>query len=239
MQNHIPIKYWHEDEQPREKLLLRGRNSLSDAELIAILLGTGSSTTNEFGQKVSKSAIDLAKEILALGNNELYKVCSLGVEEFQSIKGIGEAKAITIVAALELGHRRRMAEILTEPLKINNSKDAYNILRIYLEDLQVEQFWILLLNRSNTVIKQLKISEGGYTGTVAEPSLILKQAILNNAKSLILCHNHPSGNLMPSMADKELTKKIKQAAQYLDICIFDHIIVTHSSYYSFADNGEL
>jgi DNA repair protein RadC len=223
------IKYWSKDERPREKLLIKGAENLSPAELLAILVHNG--TRN-------KSAIDLAREIMLLGKNNLSELGRLSVKELMKIKGIGEAKAVTIAAALELG-RRRQASHPQEKTRINSSLDTGQYLQTMLKDYSHEVFAVLFLNRANKVNHFEIVSEGGITGTVADPRIILKKALEENAVSLILCHNHPSGNLKPSRADEELTTKIKHAAAFLDIKVLDHIIVSEEGYYSFADEGLL
>ncbi len=223
------IKQWAKDDRPREKLLLKGAENLSDSELLAILIHNGSK---------NKSAVDLAKEILKLGKDNLIELGKLSIKEFTKIKGIGEAKAITIAAALELGRRRQAAVSFTKPV-ITSSHEIANYLQIKLKDLRHEVFGVLFLNRANKVNHFEIISEGGITGTVADPRIILKKALEEDAVSLILCHNHPSGSLKPSRSDEELTNKIKEAAKYFDIKILDHLIVSDSGYYSFADEGIL
>ncbi len=221
------IKTWAEDDRPREKLLLKGRSALSDAELIAILLGSGSREL---------SAVDLAKHILSSTGNRLNDLARLQVADLCKFKGIGEAKAISIVAALELGRRRREEEVGVKP-KISSSRDAYELLNSKLADLDHEEFWILILSRSNQVKEKVCISRGGISGTVVDARLIFKHAIEQLASGVILCHNHPSGNLKPSDADLELTRKLKAAGQLLDIKVYDHIIFTDQGYFSFADEG--
>ena len=223
------IKEWAKDDRPREKLLLNGPESLSHSELIAILIGHG---TRE------KSALDLAKDILQLSKNNLPELSKLTVKEFMKVKGIGEAKAITIVAAMELG-RRRQALASREKAIITISADVATYLQTLLKDHRREVFAVLFLNRANKINHFEIISEGGMTGTVADPRIILKKALEEDAVSLILCHNHPSGSLKPSRADEELTKKIKEAAKYFDISVLDHLIVSEDGYYSFADEGIL
>ena len=228
-QQKYSIKQWAKDDRPREKLLLNGAESLSNSELLAILIHNGSK---------EKSAVDLAKEILKLGKDNLSELGKLSIKDLMKIKGIGPAKAITIAAALELGRRRQS----TEPLKktaISSSNEIASYLQTKLKDYNHEVFAVLFLNRANKINHFEIISEGGITGTVADPRIILKKALEENAVSLILCHNHPSGSLKPSRADEELTLKIKEAARYLDITVLDHIIVSDSGYYSFADEGVL
>lgn len=229
-QQKTSIKNWAEDDKPREKLMLKGRNSLSDAELIAILIGSGNR---------DESAVELSKRILRSVNDNLIELSKLSISQLQNnFKGIGEAKAISIIAALELGKRRRSAEVLQKN-KISNSKDAFEVFQNYVSDIQHEEFWVMMLSRSNNIIKTTSISEGGVAGTVVDPKKIFKLALENNASSLILCHNHPSGNIMPSDADFRLTRKIKAAGEMLEININDHLIIGDEKYYSFADQGEL
>jgi DNA repair protein RadC len=223
------IKQWAKDDRPREKLLLKGPETLSDSELLAILIVNG---TRE------KSALDLAKDVLKLGKNNLPELSKLTVKELMKIKGIGEAKAIAIVAAMELG-RRRQALASREKSIVTSSSDVATYLQTLLKDHRREVFAVLFLNRANKINHFEIISEGGMTGTVADPRIILKKALEEDAVSLILCHNHPSGSLKPSRADEELTLKIKEAAKYFDIKVLDHLIVSDDGYYSFADEGIL
>lgn len=225
----IPIKDWAVDDRPREKLLLKGRAALSDAELIAILVATGSK---------EDSAVGLSKKILALSRNSLNDLGRFSVTDFRKIKGIGKAKAITIVAALELG-RRRKEEATAAQVKIQTSKDSYRFFEPFLSDLPHEEFWILLLNSGNKILGYKRISEGGIVGTIADMKIIFKHAVELLASSIVLCHNHPSGNTKPSMADIVLTKKLKESGALLDIAIVDHIIIGEKSYFSFADGGIL
>ena len=227
--NNYSIKNWAKDERPREKLLAHGSETLSNSELLAILINNG--TRN-------KSAIELAKEILALGKNNLQELGKLSVKELMKIKGIGEAKAITIAAALEIGRRRQATDAI-EKKAMKSSKDIAAFLSGKINDNQREVFAVLFLNQSNRINHFEIISEGGITGTVADPRIILKKALEENATNIVLCHNHPSGSLKPSRADEELTKKIKSAASFHDITVIDHIIVSDHGYYSFADEGLL
>lgn len=226
---HLSINKWAEEDRPREKLLLKGKSNLSDAELIGILLGSGTKTL---------SAVDLAKQILKHANNDLHTLAKLSVNELMKFKGIGEAKAISIVSALELGRRRKDAEP-TKVIQIKSSQDAFDYLMPDLSDLPHEEFWIILLKRNNTVIRKEQVSLGGISGTVADPKIIFKKAIDAGASSIILAHNHPSGSLKPSYADIQLTKKLKQAGDLLDISIHDHIICADHKYYSFADESNM
>jgi DNA repair protein RadC len=225
----LKILSWAEEDRPREKLLIKGKSALSDAELIGILIGSGT---------ISMSAVDLAKVILNDVNNNLNELAKLSVKDLQKFKGIGEAKAISIMSALELGRRRKESD-LPKKLRITSSKDVYDMMAANLLDLPHEEFWVLLLNRANAVIKKVQISTGGVAGTVADPKLIFKTALENLASSIILVHNHPSGNMMPSQADKELTKKMKEAGKLLDIPVLDHVIFADRVFYSFADEGIL
>ena len=223
------ILSWAEEDRPREKLLLKGKGALSDAELIAILIGSG---TREL------SAVDLSKIILQKASNNLNELAKLSLKDLMKIKGIGEAKAISIAAALELGRRRKDSDVVRRP-KITSSKDAYEQIRSYLMDLPHEEFWVLLLTRSNEVIRPVQISQGGISGTVADPKIIFKSALEHLASSMILVHNHPSGNLKPSEADKELTRRLVTSGKLLDIPVLDHLIVSELGYLSFADEGML
>jgi DNA repair protein RadC len=223
------IKNWALDDRPREKLFSKGAATLSNSELLAILINNGSK---------EKSALDLAKEILQLGSNNLNELGKLTLKEFQQIKGIGEAKAVTIAAALELGRRRQAATAFDKPA-IKSSIDIATYLRAIIKDYSYEVFAVLFLNQANKVNHFEIISKGGITGTVADPRIILKRALEEDATSIILCHNHPSGNLQPSKADELVTKNIKEAAKYFDIKVLDHIIVSEEGYFSFADEGIL
>lgn len=230
MQEHkYSIKQWAKDDRPREKLLSKGAENLSNSELLAILIHNGTR---------DRTAVDLAKDILKLGKDNLNELGKLSVKELMKIKGIGEAKAIAIAAALELG-RRRQGSLLLKRTVVNASNDIAEYLRSALKDYRHEVFAVIFLNRANKVKHFEIISEGGITGTIADPRIILKKALDEDAVSLILCHNHPSGSLKPSRADEELTIKIKEAAKYFDIRVIDHIIVSESGYYSFADEGIL
>lgn len=226
---YVPIHEWAEDDRPREKLLLKGKQSLSDAELIAILMGSGSK---------NESAVDLAKRILKSSKDNLIELSKLGVKDLIKFKGVGEAKAISIIAALELGKRRRREEAL-EKKKIGSSIDVFEYFSGILSDSNYEAFYILLLNRANKVIREIQISEGGLSGTVADPKKIFKLALEHNASAIILCHNHPSGNIKPSDADIKLTHKLRNAGEMLDLPVIDHIILGEENYYSFADEGKL
>ena len=223
------IKNWATDDRPREKLLIKGPASLSNSELLAILINNGSK---------SKSAVELAKEVLKLGHDNLNELGKLSLNDFKQIKGIGEAKSITIAAALELGRRRHAGSSLEKPV-IKSSREIAEYLQTLLKDYTHEVFAVVFLNQANKINHFEIISSGGITGTVADPRIILKKALENNAVSIVLSHNHPSGSLHPSRADEELTKKIKEAAKYFDIKVIDHIIVSEDGFYSFADEGIL
>jgi DNA repair protein RadC len=224
----VSIKSWAEDDRPREKLLNKGSAALSDAELIAILIGSGNR---------KMSAVELSQLILRESDNNLGNLARKSLHDLMQYSGIGEAKAISIVAALELGRRRKGEAKLSKP-KISSSRHAYEELN-HLIDLSHEEFWVLLLNRANEVIDRIKVSSGGVSGTVADARLIFKPAIQRLASGVVLAHNHPSGNLKPSQADIDLTKKLKEGGTLIDINIIDHLIVTDAGYYSFADEGML
>lgn len=223
------IKNWAEDDRPREKLVQNGAGTLSNSELLAILINNGTR---------KKSAIDLAKEILKLGKDNLNELGRLTIKDFQKVGGIGPAKAITIAAALELGRRRQGADALEKP-SMTTSSNVAQYLRSILQDEHREVFVVVFLNRANRINGHHIVSTGGITGTVADPRIILKKALEENATGIILSHNHPSGNINPSREDISLTKKIKEAAGYLDITVLDHIIIGNDKYFSFADSGEL
>jgi DNA repair protein RadC len=225
----FPITSWSEADKPREKLLEKGRSVLSDAELIGILIGSGSK---------NESAVELAKRILNSIDNDLNELGKLSVNDFTKFKGIGEAKAIAIVAALELG-RRRKDKGSAERAKISRSKDAFDLISNQFEDLMHEEFWVLYLDRSNKIITKQNLSKGGVSGTVVDARLLFKQAVECLASGIVLCHNHPSGNLKPSEEDLKLTKRLKEAAKLLDMVILDHLILAGKDFYSFADNGIL
>ncbi len=223
----LSIKSWAEDDRPREKLLLKGKGALSDAELIAILIGSGSR---------SESAVDLSKKILNSIDNSINKLGKLTVLDLQKFKGIGEAKAISIITALELGRRRRLEEAIVLP-KITSSKEVFSIMQPIIGELQHEEFWIIFLNNSNKVLYKQQSSKGGLTGTLVDVRLVFKKAIELYATAIILCHNHPSGKLQPSNADKLITSKLKNAGETLDIKVLDHLIITENAYFSFADEN--
>jgi len=224
---HLKIMSWAEEDRPREKLVNKGKAVLTDAELLGILLGSGTKNL---------TAVDLAKQILASVNNDLNKLAKLNVNELQKFNGVGLAKAITIVSALELGRRRNESES-SKSEKITSAKDVYQVMRPLLLDLDTEEFWIILLNRSNHIIKKDRISSGGVSGTVVDPKVIFKSAIQNLASSFILIHNHPSGNIQPSQDDIEITRKLSQSGKTLELPVLDHLIFTNDKYFSFADEG--
>jgi DNA repair protein RadC len=223
----LKITDWAVEDRPREKLYQKGTSSLSDAELLAILIGSGTR---------ARSAVDLGRELLSKVDNNLNSLGKLSINDITKIHGIGNARAITIAAALELGRRRKQAE-LPETLQIKCSKDVFDLISPALSDLPHEEFWILFLNRSNKVISRMKLSQGGLSGTVTDVRIVMKKAIENLASGIIVCHNHPSGNLNPSESDSRITNKIKEAGILLDIQLLDHLIITDKEYYSFADNG--
>ncbi len=223
----LSIPSWAEEDRPREKLLARGRQALSNAELIAILIGSGNR---------EESAVELSKRILSSIANDLHELGKVSVQDLQKFKGIGEAKAITIVAALELGRRRKVAEPKKKKI-ITSSNEAYEEMQPLLDDLTHEQFWILLLSRSNQIISKVQISSGGISGTVVDARLIFKPALEALASGIILFHNHPSGNLKPSHQDIEITNKLVKGAKSLDMTILDHLIISERGFYSFKDEG--
>ena len=225
----MKITDWAVEDRPRERLWSKGPSSLSDAELLAILIGSG--TRNH-------SALDLARELLAMAGNSLGDLGRLSAGEIRKIRGVGEAKAVTIAAALELGRRRKIAEIGENP-QIRSSSDVYNIMCPVMEDLNHEEFWILFLNRANRVTGRMKISQGGVSGTVTDVRIVMKKAIESLASGLVICHNHPSGNNSPSDSDIRITQKIKEAGALMDIQLLDHLIIAGKDYYRFADNGAL
>lgn len=226
-QNNFPITNWSEDDRPREKLMLKGKSALSDAELIAILIGSGNR---------NESAVDLSKRILSGVNNNLNALGKLSMASLIEYKGIGEAKAISIIAALELGRRRRTEEAV-QLVKITSSKAIFELMQPIVGELPHEEFWIIYLNNSNKVLSKSQLSKGGITGTLVDVRIVFKKALELGATALILCHNHPSGTLVPSEADKHITKKLKLAGESLEVKVLDHVIVTENSYFSFVDSG--
>lgn len=229
IEKHLGIKAWAEEDRPREKLLLKGKTALSDAELIAILIGSGSR---------DETAVELSKRILSSASNNLNQLGKMSIVDLQKFKGIGEAKAISIAAALELGRRRKETDAVKR-VKVTASSVVFENMREVMEDLPHEEFWVLLLNRGNQILERVNISKGGVSQTVVDTKIVFKMAIDKLASSIILCHNHPSGNLKPSEADKQLTKKIKEAGRILDLPVLDHLIFADNTYFSFADEGLL
>lgn len=226
---YLSIKKWAADDRPREKLIARGVKSLSDAELLAILIGSGTKNV---------SAVEVGRTLLSNSDNKLSQLGRKSISDFVKTKGIGEAKAITIIAALELGLRRKHTEISEKP-KITSSKEAFDFIHSFISDIAHEEFWVVFLNRSNRIIDKYKLSQGGISGTVIDVRLLLKRALEVLASSLVICHNHPSGNLQPSDNDIKITDKIKTAAQQMDIKLLDHLIIFDNSYLSFCDEGLL
>lgn len=223
------LKSWSEEDRPREKMMIKGREALSNSELLAILLGSGNT---------EQTAVGLAKSVLQSVNGDLNELGRNSLGDFMKFKGIGEAKSITIAAALELGRRRQLASPKASPL-ITDSQAAYNVIAPIIEDSQIEQFWVLLLSTSCRLLKKVKIGSGGVSSVIADPRLIFKAAIENLATHVILIHNHPSGNLQPSKQDINLTNKLVEGAKYLDIRVQDHLIIGHGDYYSFNDEGRM
>jgi len=225
----LKITEWAVEDRPREKLIINGTAGLSDAELLAILISSGTK---------DKSAVDLGRELLGMVNNNLNSLGKLTISDLKKLRGIGNARAVTIAAALELGRRRKLAEV-PDVIQIKCSKDVADIFQPLLSDLAHEEFWILFLNRSNKVINRMKLSQGGISGTVTDVRMVMKKAIEYLASGIIVCHNHPSGNLNPSESDSKITSKIKEAGNLMDIQLLDHLMVSDKDYYSFADNGLL
>ena len=221
----LGIKFWAEEDRPREKLLQHGRRHLTNAELVAILIGSGN---------IKESAVDLSKRILAYFDHNLTKLGKASIEELSTFKGIGEAKAISIIAALELGLRRKETDA-ENLLKISSSKDIFGYLQPVFADLNHEEFWVILLNRANGILGKYLISKGGQAGTVADPKIIFHLALEKNAAGIILAHNHPSGNLLPSEADNRLTKNLVEAGKLLYLYVLDHLIFAGNKYYSYKD----
>jgi DNA repair protein RadC len=226
--DYISIKNWSDDDKPREKLAAKGRESLCNKELLGILLGNGTR---------SKSAVDLARDILQLADSDLNNLAKLGIKELCTLSGVGPAKAITIIAAIELGGRRKVAANSTDTIR--KSDDAASLFQPMLQDKAYEEFWALYLKQNNTIIKKYRISEGGIAATVVDPKRVFKAALECDASGVILCHNHPSGSLNPSSSDIALTQKLIEAGKHIDIKVLDHIIVSSQGYYSFADEGKM
>jgi DNA repair protein RadC len=225
----LTIKSWALDDRPREKLVAKGSSSLSAAELIAILIGSGNR---------QESAVDLSKRILKSVHNNIHELAKLPLVKLTAFKGIGQAKAIAIITALELGKRRQLETFIEYP-KISSSKQVFSMMQPLVGTLPHEEFWVLYLNNSNKVLSKFQISKGGITATLVDVRLLFKKAIEIGAVAIIICHNHPSGKINPSIEDKNLTKKIKLGGMSLDIKLLDHLIITEKSYFSFADNGEI
>ncbi len=225
----FPIRSWSEDDKPREKLLLKGKTALSDAELIAILIGSGSR---------NESAVSLSQRILASVDHNLNALGKLTVAQLNNFKGIGDAKAIAIQAAMELGRRRRIEEAVALQ-KITSSTTIFDLMQPIIGELPYEEFWIIYLNNANKIISKSQLSKGGITGTVVDVRLVFKTALALGAVAIILTHNHPSGTLTPSESDKQITRKLKTGGEQLDIKILDHIIITETQYFSFSDAGIL
>lgn len=223
------IKDWAEDDKPREKLLLKGKMALSDAELIAVLLRSGSRQEN---------VVDLSKRILAETDNNLSELGKMSFDELIKFHGVGEAKAVSIIAALELGRRRRLEEA-AKKLEVTSSRAVFEFMQPLVGDLDHEEFWVIYLNNSNKVIKQIQLSVGGFTATLVDVRIVFKKALELNATAVILCHNHPSGKLAPSKGDRDITAKLVEASRYLDIKVLDHLIVTERDYFSFSDHNLL
>ena len=228
-ENRIPMQFWAEDDIPSEKLLLKGTASLSDAELLSILIGSGSAGEN---------ALDIAQNILASCQNNLCEFWKLGPSDLQKFKSIGKQRALQIISMFSLSRRRNASEVFPRD-KIKTSRDAYTILHSLIGELPYEEFWMLLLDRANKIIKKVKVSEGGISGTVVDPKKIFCIALENHATNIILGHNHPSGVCIPSDADQRITKKIKDSGSMLEIAVLDHLIVAFDNYYSFADEGSM
>ncbi len=223
------IKSWAEDDRPREKLLSKSRKALSDAELLAIVIGSGTS---------DQTAVEVSRTILNSVSNNLCELARLSIMELMRFKGIGNAKASNIMAVMELGRRRRLSEGLKKNM-VSCSRDAYEIMAPIIGDLTYEEFWLILLNRGHRIQRTICVSEGSVSGTVADPKKIFKIALEYNASALILCHNHPSGLVKPSPNDHRITKKCKEAGAFLDLPVLDHLIVANDSFFSFADEGLL
>lgn len=225
----LVIREWAKDDRPREKLMQQGAGALSDAELLAILIRSGSA---------SDSAVDLCKRILSEAGNDLAILARMSPKELMKFHGMGEAKAMSVVAALELGRRRKGRES-TSRVRITSSACAFREIAPKLADLRHEEFWVLLLSRANDLVKMKKVGQGGIHGTVADPKVIFKEALENSCPGMIVCHNHPSGQLKPSDADIRLTQKLVQGGKVLEIAVLDHLIITSTGYYSFADEGRI
>ncbi|MCX6241388.1 MAG: DNA repair protein RadC [Bacteroidetes bacterium] len=228
-ENRIPMRLWAEDDIPSQKLLMKGISTLSDAELLSIIIGSGVSGEN---------SLDIAKKMLSNCGNSLCEFWKYGVSDLQKIKGIGQKRAVKITAVFALARRRNESEVILKE-KITQSHQAFEIFKSLMGDLPYEEFWILLLNRSNRLLKKIRISEGGVSGTVVDPKKVFRFCLDNQACSILLGHNHPSGNIQPSEADCKLTKKLRDCGLMLDVDVLDHIIIGDDRYYSFADDGKM
>lgn len=228
-ENKIPMCQWAENDIPAVKFLLKGSASLSDAELLSIVIGNG---------LPGELSLEISRQLLARCDNSLNSFWKLSVSDLQAYDGIGKSKAVQIASLFELARRRNEAEVVAR-CKITSSRDAYEIFRSVMGDLPYEEFWVLLMNKANKLVKKVRISEGGVSGTVVDPKKVYKIALDNHASSIILGHNHPSGNTQPSEADHKITKKLRDSGILLDIAVLDHIIVCDDRYYSFADEGTL
>jgi len=222
----LPINQWKEDDRPREKMLSKGRESLSDAELVAILIGSGNR---------QESAVDLSKRILASVNNNLNELATLSISDLMKFKGVGEAKAISIITAITLGRRTQLENAMSKPI-IKSSKSVFNIMQPIIGNLDHEEFWVIFLNNANKIIHKRQISKGGITSTIVDSRIVFKKALEISAVAVILCHNHPSGKKTPSVEDENLTKKLYKAGKTLDIQVLDHLIIVQNDYFSFADS---
>ncbi|SIP87224.1 DNA repair protein RadC [Chryseobacterium sp. RU37D] len=225
----MSIKFLAEDDRPREKFLLKGKNSLSDSELLAIIMGSGSR---------DETAVELARRILTSVNNNWHQLSLLSIKDLMKFKGVGEVKAISITTALEIGRRRASQEIPEKPV-ISNSHNAYQIFRNHLSDLRTEEFWAVFLNQSNRVIHLAQLTQGGINQSIVDIRVLFKTALDHYSTGIVIAHNHPSGNLKASREDIEITQKIKEAGKLLNIQLLDHLIITQNSYFSFSDDGLL
>ncbi|KMQ68422.1 hypothetical protein ACM39_07860 [Chryseobacterium sp. FH2] len=225
----MSIKFLAEDDRPREKFLLKGKNSLSDSELLAIIMGSGNR---------EETAVELARKILASVDNNWHQLSLLSIKDLMKFKGIGEVKAISIATALEIGRRRAGQEVLEKPV-ISGSKSAYNILKNHLSDLRTEEFWAILLNQSNKILHVSQLTQGGISQSIVDIRILFKIALEHFSTGIIIAHNHPSGNLKPSREDIDITQQVKEAGKILNIQLLDHLIITQDSYFSFSDKGLL
>ncbi|MCW3162240.1 RadC family protein [Chryseobacterium oryctis] len=225
----MSIKFLAEDDRPREKFLLKGKNSLSDSELLAIIMGSGNR---------DETAVELARRILSSVDNNWHQLSLLSVKDLMKFKGVGEAKAISIATALEIGRRRASQEVLEKPI-ISSSRSAYSILKNHLSDLRTEEFWAIFLNQSNKIIHITQLTQGGINQSIVDIRILFKTALEHFSTGIIVAHNHPSGNLKPSTEDLTITQKIKEAGELLNIQLLDHLIIIQNSYFSFSDEGLL